>query len=44
MGADVSRQVIARRNAKLDRLTALAAEVHDHDIRMSCVAAAHLFL
>jgi hypothetical protein len=41
--ADVAWQMIPWRNAKLYGLAALAAEVHDVDIRMRGSAAAHLF-
>src|SRR5665213_303276 len=42
MGADKPRQVIARRNAQLDGLAALAAEVHTYDIRTGRLGPAHL--
>jgi hypothetical protein len=35
--------MVARRNAQLDRLAALVAEVHTGDIRMSRIGPAHLF-
>jgi hypothetical protein len=35
--------MVAGRDTQLDRFAALAAEVHDGDIRMSRIGPAHLF-
>ena len=43
VGADIPRQMITWRNTKLDRVAAVAAEVHGGDNRMRGSAAAHLF-